>query len=224
VKFLAFDTSTHLCTVAVIDTAKPSNTNIVSQHKNLPMQQGQLILPMIDAVLEQAGIKLADLDAIGYGQGPGSYTGTRIAASVAQGLGFATQCPLIPISSLLITAQSAHEHSGWENVIVALDARAAEIYWAAFTINAQGLMIGVGQEYVTAPEKLITPFMEKAWFGVGSGWAEYGEILNRQQANPAQAINGNQLPSAEAMLLLLQDKWEHKLVVSPEKALPVYLR
>ncbi len=223
-KLLAFDTSTHACTVAVIDTAKPVNANIASKTEMQAMQQGKLILPMIDAVLQTAGILLSELDAIAYGTGPGSYTGTRIAASVVQALGFVNPCKIIPVSSLATMAQAAFIKHHWQRILVAVDARANQVYWAAYELQANGLMKLQDQEHVSAPSNLAVPFTEIDWYGIGDGWSAYGEIINNSIDSKPKEIDVTTLPLADAMLSLALDKLKHQQSIDVFDALPVYLR
>src|SRR5471032_2163673 len=101
-KILAIDTSANACSVALL-----INNETLSSHKVIPMQQAQLILPMIEELLLTANITLNQLDALAFGCGPGSFTGVRIAASVAQGLAVAHDLPVISVSSLQALAQAA---------------------------------------------------------------------------------------------------------------------
>ena len=123
-KILAIETSSHACSVALLNEDKVKISHIIS-----PMQQAKLILPMIDELLKSSALTLNDLDAIAYGCGPGGFTGVRIAASVAQGLGFAVKLPIIPISSLAVMAEAAFLERQWRKLLVAVDARADQIYW-----------------------------------------------------------------------------------------------
>jgi tRNA threonylcarbamoyladenosine biosynthesis protein TsaB len=224
VKLLAFDTSTSACSVAIFDSAKDCEQQITSHIEIMPMQQGKLILPMIDAALAKAEIALNELDAICYGQGPGSYTGLRISASVAQGLGFALNCPLIAVSSLAAAAQAAYQRHGWGKILVAQDARAQEIYWAAFSLNAEKRMCSIGTEQVTSPAALATPFSGQEWHGVGDAWQVYGEILNKSVLLAAEKIETKPLLLAEAIVMLAKEKYSQQQWVSARDAVPVYLR
>ena len=134
-KMLAFDTSAGACSVALLN-----NESVEISHIVAPMQQAKLLLPHIQNLLNQAGLALKDLDAIAYGQGPGSFTGIRIAASVAQGLGYASGLPIVPVSSLAILAQTAFLEEKWDKCLVAVDARTEQVYWAHYVANNSGLM------------------------------------------------------------------------------------
>lgn len=223
-KLLAFDTSTSACSVAVLNSTLSEDRRIVAKQDVQAMQQGKLILPLIEAALHDAEVSLHELDAIAFGQGPGSYTGTRIATSVAQGLGSALSCPLIPLSSLQIIAQSAYLQHGWQSIQVAIDARVGEIYAASYQLDANGIMAAEDKEQVISPNALIIPFKETEWWGVGNGWTAYGEILNSLAAHQPQAIDENQQPQANALVMLAKNKLELKQYVSLDEALPVYLR
>ena len=100
---LAIDTATDACSVALI-----SGNTTWEKFQLAPRQHAELILKMIDALLDEAKLRLQQLDAIAVGYGPGSFMGVRLAVSVAQGLAFGVKCPVIAVSSLRALAQSAY--------------------------------------------------------------------------------------------------------------------
>lgn len=223
VKLLAFDTSSSACSVALMDTAKDSNNQVTFLHKIMPMQQGRLILPMIQALLGASKLSLSDLDAIAYGCGPGSFTGIRIASSVAQGIGFSVKkCQVIPISSLAAIAQTAYVEQQWEYLLTALDARMGQVYWASYIVNQQGTVELRDKESIYLPKEVPPPDLTKKWYGVGDGWATYGDILNNHLG--LKAMNTAQVPTATAILQLAKVKYEQREWVRPSHAVPVYLR
>lgn len=209
-KILAFDTSTSACSVALL------NENTVKlSHQMAPMQQAKLILPMIHDLLEKESLTLNDLDTIAYGCGPGSFTGIRIAASVAQGIGFGIKKPIIPVSSLAALAQTAFLQWQWPRCLVAIDARSELIYWALYETNASGCMELKGKEQLSKPEDIKTPD-NTIWYGAGDGW---GKLTGK-----AKAVNTAALPDAQALLQLAKVKFERGDWVTPFEAIPVYLR
>lgn len=217
-KILAFDTSTTACSIAV------QNGDAVScVHKIAPMQQTSLILPMIQDILASNSLTLAQLDAIAYGCGPGSFTGIRIASSVAQGLGFAAQKPLIPISSLAALAQAALLEQQHSRVLVAVDARMNQIYWAMYEKNPQGNMQLIGQELLCKPDEIRIP-NDKNWCGVGDAWGLYPNQLVEKLGFTPSPIDFAQLPTAQALLQLANIKFELGEWVAASAAIPVYLR
>lgn len=213
-KILAIETSTTACSVALL-----IDNEMKLSHKIAPMQQAKLILPMIDEILKDNNLTLNQLDALAFGCGPGSFTGVRIAISVMQGLAYATQVPLISVSSLAALAQAAYTDLGWKKLLVAIDARISEVYYGAYQINDQGIAELVGEEVVSAPEKVQFP-QESDWYGVGNGWAVYPDQL---QIKP-NSIDDTRLPMASAVALLAKEKYQKQQWVSPDAAVPVYLR
>lgn len=213
-KLLAFDSSTHACTVALqVDHA------IQSFHVIAPMQQTKLLLPKIEEILKSVNLQVRDLDAIVYGCGPGSFTGIRLAASVAQGLAFAADLPIIPISSLAATAQAAYIEHGWRNLLVAQDARMNAVYWGVYQINQAGLAELQGTEHATAPED-VKIACKSDWQGLGDAWEKNGEKMGYTP----QSIKSEQVPTAEALLQLGKLAFEQQRWVSAKDALPLYLR
>lgn len=118
-----------------------------------PRKQTEELLPLTAKLLTSADLSLRGLDAIAFGRGPGSFTGLRIAAAAAQGLGMATGLPLLPVSSLAATAQGMWRIHGSSHTLVCVDARMGEVYWAAFKMQ-DGLARVVGTEHITSPEEL----------------------------------------------------------------------
>lgn len=232
-KLLAFDTSSRACSVALLVSDEPLVTEQTvnksySHHRILPLKQGQHILPMIEEVLADSSLSIQDLTVIAYGCGPGSFTGIRIASCVAQGMGFAANLPIIPISSLTACAQAAYDEKQWERVVVVVDARMGHVYWACYEVNPQGLVGLVGGEHASTPEEIALPsdwITEKAnWYGIGDGWVKYDQQLRANVQWPPLGLETELLPSAKAILRLAKVHYEQGKYVSAQEAQPVYLR
>ncbi len=215
-KLLAIETATESCSAALlVDDAVTELSEIA------PRQHTRLILPMVDSLLQQAGLTIEELDAIAYGQGPGAFTGVRIALGVVQGLAFAHSLPVIPISSLAALAQQiATEHS---NIAVAIDARMQEIYWGLFQRGEHGLMQPVGEEIVCAPDQIQVP-AGSSWYGVGSGWNTYADVLSSQAGDKLIDFDGSRFPLASDVLTQARQRYETDSAISVLDAAPVYLR
>ena len=140
------------------------------QFENAPRMHTRRIMPMIRELLRQSALKPADLDALAFGRGPGSFTGLRIAAGIVQGLAFGLGKPVLPVSSLAATALVAREQNSGP-VAVAFDARMAEVYWGTFRVEA-GRVHPLEEERVCAPGRLSLPAIsgEERWLGAGAGW------------------------------------------------------
>jgi tRNA threonylcarbamoyladenosine biosynthesis protein TsaB len=217
-KLLAIDTSASACSVGLM-----LNEEIFSLHRVAPMQQTQLILPMLAEILQANNLELNQLDALVYGCGPGSFTGVRIAASVIQGLAFASQLPIIKISSLAATAQAAYNDLGWQKILVGMDARINEVYWSAYQVGGSGLVELVGQEAVCPPQGITVPETTD-WCGVGSAWQVYLDTLLATLVFEPLGIDAARLPMAAGLLRLAKEKYLRKDFVGLHEALPVYLR
>ncbi|MGL5336801.1 MAG: tRNA (adenosine(37)-N6)-threonylcarbamoyltransferase complex dimerization subunit type 1 TsaB, partial [Enterovibrio sp.] len=177
------------------------------------------ILPMVDDLLAPAQLSLNQLDAIAFGRGPGSFTGVRIGVSVAQGLAFASDLPLIGVSSLAALAQQAFRLQGSTKVLSAIDARMQEIYAGGYVRGENGDWQCQIAEQVIAPEKFV-PEISGEWVGAGSGWQAYPE----RAAHLKLLSSGVLYPLAQDMAFLAQFAWARGEAVAAELAQPVYLR
>jgi tRNA threonylcarbamoyladenosine biosynthesis protein TsaB len=218
-KLLALDTSHSACSLALL-----IDDEIHTSHQIAPMQQAQLVLPQLEALLLAHNIKLKELDALAFGRGPGSFTGVRIAASVMQGLAFAADLPLIGISSLAATAQGAFNDLGWKKLMVGTDARIREVYWGVYTVNAAGLVELIGSEMVCAPDAITIPNGEE-WYAIGNAWEEYQDtMLQRLDCQPI-AIDSSRIPMASAVARLAKNKFnKQEWSKSIAESVPIYLR
>ncbi|HDC4323630.1 tRNA (adenosine(37)-N6)-threonylcarbamoyltransferase complex dimerization subunit type 1 TsaB [Aeromonas hydrophila] len=217
-KILAVDTATEACSAALL-----VGEQVFSRWEEAPRDHTRKILPMVQAVLDEAGITLDELDVIAFGRGPGSFTGVRIGIGVAQGLAFGAGVPLIGISTLAAMAQGAHRLDGAEQVLTAIDARMNEVYFGRYEL-IDGRMQLVGDEVVSDPAALVDARgkLARRVTCVGTGFETYGEILS----GLADALVASQVrfPAAEDMLPLARSAWLAGEAVAVEQATPVYLR
>ncbi|HEX9813170.1 MAG TPA: tRNA (adenosine(37)-N6)-threonylcarbamoyltransferase complex dimerization subunit type 1 TsaB [Burkholderiales bacterium] len=212
-KLLAFDTATDVCTVAVLlDGA-------VHERREIGRRHAERLLVMIDEALVDAGATLRGLDAICFGRGPGSFTGLRICAGVAQGLAFGADLPVVAVSSLAATAQFARS----DRVLAAFDARMQQVYWGAFVADADGLVQLEGDERVIAPSAVPVPAAPN-WIGAGNGWEPYAAPLRKRLGDRLQRWRAGCYPSARCVAELGARDFRAGKAVAAEQALPVYLR
>ena len=217
-KILAIDTSTEACSAALAVGA-----DMRERFKIAPREHSRLILPMVESLLSEAGLNLSQLDAVAFGRGPGSFTGLRIAAGVAQGLAFGAGLPVAPVSTLAALAQGAYTDLGASRVLAALDARMSEIYWGIYETDSAGEMVLQGVECVCTPGEAPLP-QSGDWHGVGSGWDEYDVLLQAHCGKLLRTMTAGRQPHARDIALLARTALQHGLAVSAEQALPVYLR
>jgi tRNA threonylcarbamoyladenosine biosynthesis protein TsaB len=219
VKLLALDTATELCSAALWLDGRWHELDEVRARGH-----GELVLPMIERLLAETGLRLQQLDAIAFGRGPGAFTGVRLAVSVAQGLGFSVGLPLIPISDLrAIAAQAMGLPQAPARVLVCQDARMGEVYWGCFERSEQ-LASPLGHESVSAPTEVLLP---PTWSGApvsgaGSGFLAYPTSLVACTRSLSDVFERLRPRAREIASLAARDGLAH--AVPPELAQPVYLR
>ena len=212
---LALDTSTETLSLAV-----RRGERLLTHSGAAGAQASHDLLAALQALMAEAGLAFAELDAIAFGRGPGSFTGLRTACAVAQGLAFGARpggVPVLAIDSLLALAEEARHQWGVTQVVAALDARMDEVYAAAFTF-AGGHWQGPADFELLAPEQLAVP---AGWALVGNADAAYPGRMAPAVA-PAQRLAA--LPTASAMLRLAPAMLAAGQAVAPALALPRYIR
>ena len=217
-RLLAIETSSAVCSAALsVDGL------IEERHALAPRQHAALILPMIESLLIEAGLRLDELDAIAFACGPGSFTGVRIAASVTQGLAFAAGLPVVPVSTLAALAQGGKRESGMPQVLAALDARKSEVYWGAYRQCGDHELELIGAENVCAPDQVVAP-TEGDWVAVGSGWLAHGDALAARVGDCVVRVLPDLEPRARDVVLLAAEGFRQGRTVPVAGAVPVYLR
>lgn len=213
---LALDTATEACSVALLYQGQ-----VFSRYAVIPRLHAQQLLPMVQEVLQEAGASLQEVEALAFGRGPGAFTGVRIVVGVVQGLAFALNKPVLPISTLKVLAQRAAREQGASKVAVAIDARMDEVYWACYERDQEDWQLAVG-EAVLPPEQASLPRLAQAeqWFAAGTGWGTYGLRLPQGLAG----CDGALLPHAEDLLVLAQVAFERGEALPASAAQPIYLR
>jgi tRNA threonylcarbamoyladenosine biosynthesis protein TsaB len=218
VKLLALDTATELCSAALWLEGR-----VLTREDLRPRASAMLILQMVQQLLVESGLALRQLDAIAFGRGPGAFTGVRLAAAVVQGLAFAAEIPLLPISDLRALAQQAFAQPGTpERALICQDARMAQVYWGCF--ERDGVAREAGAEAVSAPSALSLPqsWAGQSVCGAGSGFEAYPEV-SIMAGRSLQPVLSHLRPRALEIAQLAAAEGLAK-AVAPEAAQPVYLR
>jgi len=215
-KLLAIETATEACSAALLIDGE-----IRQQYEIAPREHARRILVMIDELMAEAQLKPKQLDAIAFGRGPGSFIGVRIAAGVTQGIAYAADLAVAPVSTLAAIAQE----SGFDSTLVAIDARMGEIYCAQYErAEDTGTVILIGEEHLVRPEQAdLFSINGKQWQGIGTGWQTYRDALLGvlPGINPC---DDHLYPSAQAIAELAVNQVELGNTVSAAQAIPVYLR
>jgi tRNA threonylcarbamoyladenosine biosynthesis protein TsaB len=216
-KLLAVETSTEACSAALFIDGE-----IAERYELAPKIHTQLILPMIDSLMADAGLKPQQLDGLAFSRGPGSFTGVRIATGVIQGIALGADLPVVPVSTLAAIAQDFFDHNDDNVAFVAMDARMDEIFWGVYRRDARGYAELVGFEAVTPAGSVEFP--ELTGVGIGSGWGVYPRELMARLAGRVSRHQSELLPRAGAIARLGARDFEQGLAVAVEQAMPVYLR
>lgn len=214
---LALETANDQCSVALSHQSQV----VAYRHDGRAREQTRMLLPMVDQVLTDAQLSLAQLEAIAFSRGPGSFSGIRINAAVAQALAWAHDLPVIPVSTLQALAQASGAVAG-ARVLAVLDARMNEIYAAAFEIDATGMAQPVGDEQLVGYDAVQVPlaWQHQSVFVVGSGatLVDLGALAIAVTLDATVSANAKQI--AQLATVALQRGQQ----VIPEYGLPVYLR
>lgn len=207
-KLLALETANEQCSVSIVD----ENQELFFQLDTRAKAQTQTILPMVEQGYAQLGLNTADLTAIAFSRGPGSFSGVRINAAVTQALAWANDVPVVPVSTLQALAQAAHRVQGLTEVTAVLDARMQEVYIASYQLDANGIMQAVDEEQLLSYAD-ATPQIKFTVVGSGS------ELIQSEQTQYKDLS-----ATAQDIATIAREAAQRKAWVSAELALPVYLR
>jgi tRNA threonylcarbamoyladenosine biosynthesis protein TsaB len=218
VRLLALETATDACSVALW-----LDGEVVERFEVAPRRHVALLLPFVESLLADAGLRVSQLDAVAFGRGPGSFTGLRIAAGMAQGIAFGADIPVLPVSTLAALAQGCVCECGAQAVLAALDARMQEVYFGAYRAGADGLVAVVDEDMVCAPGAIAVPD-GCDWYTAGDGWGSYRDIMSaRMPRSPVGGLDTAR-PHAADVARLAVTLWEQGGAIPAEQAAPVYLR
>lgn len=215
-KILALDTATEACSVALW-----LDGQVLARTETAGRSHTQMLLPMLQGALAEAGCTLAQFDGIACGIGPGSFAGVRIGVSFVKGLALSLDRPVIGVSSLAMLAQAAL-NAGAPRVLSAIDARMNEVYWGAYVRDAAGLASLQGEETVCAPAAV--PACAGEWHASGTGWGAYEVALRAACGAQLLQLVPAALPAAREALQLALPRFVAGEGQPADALLPSYLR
>lgn len=241
-RVLAVETATEACSAALL-----TDSGVLTRFEYAPRLHTRLILPMIESLLDEAGLKLTEIDALAFGRGPGAFTGLRIAAGIAQGLALSVDVPVVPVSTLAALALQAVCETGDQQtglpVIATLDARMGEIYCGRFKqtqpiqskpTSYYGMCDGdfvklEERESLLKPQQLATLVeseedLQHGFIAIGSGWDAYQEAFNDVLKASKVYFIPDVLPAAHFVALQAKHEFAAGNTVTPELAQPIYIR
>lgn len=218
-RLLAVDTATEACSVALWLDGKT-----IERYEVAGRDHTRRLLPMVHALMNEAGIAFRDLDGLVCGVGPGSFVGVRIAVGFVKGLGLALERPVVGVSELAMLSQAAIER-GAPGAIACIDARMDEVYLGVYRADASGLASAASAERVLAPREVrLDPALAPGFAAVGSGWRAYRDTLATALGWEPAPIEPERFPRAGDALRLAQPRFVAGETESPDSLSPIYLR
>lgn len=209
---LAVETSTELCSAALL-----RGDELFEEEAQAPNQHAERLEGMVRRLLARAGLSPKDMDAFAFGQGPGSFTGLRIACGFTQGLAFGADRPVVPVPSLLALAEQAKA----SRVIVAVDARLGETYLAAYS------RMGGDWQAVIEPRLAIREGLPalpgRDWVATGSGFDAFDWLREAYRAPVSHRVE-NDRPRAGPLVRVAARRLARGEHVPAQEAAPLYLR
>jgi tRNA threonylcarbamoyladenosine biosynthesis protein TsaB len=219
-KLLAFDCSTETLSIAV-----QHGEQVFSYDGAGGAQASGTMIPAIEKLMAQAGLQYAQLDALVFGRGPGSFTGLRTACSVAQGLAYGAGIKVLPVDTLMAVAQEAQLQLASRGetaarILAALDARMGEVYAEYYEFSSTPRSIYAG-DMLKKPQNLLENLSLQPTLIAGN----IRPTLDAQLSQDALALPYIQaLPTARALLQLAPALIAAGGLVDAEYALPLYIR
>ena len=208
---LAIETSSDACSLSL-----SFNDYDFHFHEILPKQRTERLLIEIKALLEEANAQLQDLNAIAVGCGPGSFTGIRLACSIAQGLAFSNDLKAIQVSSLEVLARNINTQLGADRIVSIVDARMQQLYVGEFLYSKERLV--TSDTFVIPIGEFKLPAYAENTFFVGDGC----NLIEHQLKKISKNIFFN-LPLASDLLSIAKDKYINEELLEPAELLPIYL-
>jgi tRNA threonylcarbamoyladenosine biosynthesis protein TsaB len=225
---LALETSTLTGSVALVDAVLPAGesgpkTRVIGEILlNLQSTHSERLMPSIHHLLEDASLKIGEIQGIALGLGPGSFTGLRIAVSTVKGLAYALRIPAVGVSTLEALAYNVPFASS--SICPVLDARKKEVYAALFRPNDAGRIDRASEDWVISPEELCRRITAKTLF-LGNGAEVYEEILQSRVGPRASfAPPELSLPRALNVARLSLPKFQMGETLDLFSFTPIYIR
>jgi len=221
-RILAIETSSDICSVSLFSDGK-----VYNYHQSIPRQHARKVLSIVQDLLEAASLSLEDIDAYVYGQGPGSFTGVRIASGFVQGFSLAHQKPVYGVSTLTALCMAIADVNPGDLILPAIDARMHQVYWQPHKINIQGIPEPLEAPVVSDPQAITLSDADTNGIACGSGWQYQDQMEDRLVSSVSfhhlNTITDDDIqPSANQMI-----NWVLKVkpkASEPGNVLPVYVR
>ncbi len=228
---LALETSSNLCELTLLSRTQAGIALVELSHEGSG-DHAERLLPMADELLQQAGLDRHALTAIAFGQGPGGFTGLRVACGVAQGMAFALDLPVLPVSSLLAAAACTTPVENTAYVVVQ-DARMQEVYAAVYAWDSEQSWSVLQSPVLLDAAQVSTWIARLQAEGLigaqqqiqvlGDALVQFPDLIPAIQAQGWEAGQAWRATGASVARLALHDL-DCGRGVSPDLAMPLYVR
>ncbi|MBP1719219.1 MAG: yeaZ [Deltaproteobacteria bacterium] len=225
---LALETATLIGSVALVDASMPEDASNLAMKVvgeitlNLQSTHSERLMPSIHNLLEEASLKIHDLQGISLSLGPGSFTGLRIGVSTVKGLAYALKIPVVGVSTLEALACNVPYRSSV--ICPLLDARKKEVYAALFQGDEGGTILRKSEDWVVSPEDLCRRVNGQTLF-LGNAAEVYGEVLRKNLGSEASfAPPELSLPRAVNVAKLSLPKFKMAQTLDLFSFTPIYIR
>lgn len=238
---LALETSSNICDVALL-AYRDGQQRLYTASNDETGRHAECLLPMVNTLLAQAGIGRHQLDVVAFGQGPGGFTGLRVASGVTQGMAFGLGIPVVPVPSLLAVAvRAAREHAATAHpgayYLVVQDARMGELYLAVYRApqdGADGAWSTVQAPILIDAEEVAGWFARHApgWgltpdapaFIAGDALTVLPKLASLDGGQGLLKAAGAWRADASTIAHIAQLAWQRGNAQPPESAVPLYVR
>jgi tRNA threonylcarbamoyladenosine biosynthesis protein TsaB len=218
-RILAVDTATESCSAACLVGGE-----IYERRALDPQGHSRLLLGMIEEVLSESRVLRHELDAIVYDAGPGSFTGIRIGAGVAQGLAMGLKKPLLSVSSLMTLAEAMDGRAKSKGrILAAIDARMEQVYWGCLEQDEESLGGWYWHEHPRVSDPAAVRELVTGCTGIGSGWDRYAAVFQSSEEEEVQWHRG-EFPTAAAAVRIASRLLQQGVKGGWHEAAPTYVR
>lgn len=155
---LGIDTATELVSVAIVDGAEV----LAASESQSDRRHAEDLTPMLQFVVQRAGIEFSEIDAVAVDVGPGLFTGMRVGIAAAQALAQVLSVPLVGIDSLEVLAAGVGSVEEYDLVVPVIDTRRREVAWALHRTHEDGSIRRVVPPQVGTMEDLLATVRERS--------------------------------------------------------------
>lgn len=218
-KILALETSAKAVSAAVVENGKV----LCSGYQDTGLTHSRTLMPIVEHILKNTGMTMAEIDAVAVAAGPGSFTGIRIGVSAAKGLAFAMEKPAVAVSALAAMARNVAFRDGL--IVCAMDARRNQVYNALFEANG-GILTRLTEDRAISLADLTEELRNdpRPKTVVGDGGRLCADFLTAQGVECQLAPPHLVMQNAMSVALEAEELAAKGQLQSAQELLPIYLR